>query len=318
MGTQTLQARQINSTTGALTDYGTVTAKATPPANVLVVGNNSTGLFIMNANGSGFKQLTTGGVDTEPDLSPDHTKIVFFSTRYADSTAVFLMNVDGTNIHRISKTMFEQAAGPEWSPNGATIIYSGEPFGYEGCFVLECGGLQQVWLSDTLGNAIQGFGNGGGDYLINATWTASGAQYLFSFNGTDLGGLDLFLSCPAALGGPLSGCETTTSWTPLTQGWNVQAAAASPDGSHIALLGIAAAGTGYPGAGTGYPGPGSYLYIMNADGTGITPLTSATGFGGFVSYSPDGTLIAVDHGFINTDGTGYTVVAGCPCRFAWK
>jgi Tol biopolymer transport system component len=59
---------------------------------------------------------------------------------------------------------------------------------------------------------------------------------------------------------------------------------------------------------------GSALYVMNADGTGVTPITStaANQFNSDPTWSPDGTRIAFHHGndgrtyTANTDGTGVT------------
>ncbi len=60
LGPQTLQARQVNSWTGVAANYGTFTATATPPNNVLVVTTSGpTGLAVMNADGSGFRAIKT-------------------------------------------------------------------------------------------------------------------------------------------------------------------------------------------------------------------------------------------------------------------
>ena len=65
LGPQTVAVRNVNQSTGAATTYGAFTATGRPP-NILIVGSNATGIIIMNANGSAFKQLTTGGKDVVP------------------------------------------------------------------------------------------------------------------------------------------------------------------------------------------------------------------------------------------------------------
>ena len=126
LGPQTLAARSVSSAGHAET-YGTFTATGLPP-NVPVVGSNGTGIIIMNANGSDLKQvLTTGAQDYSPNLSPDHTKIVFFSSRVADSTSVFLMNANGTNVHKIGPALYWSSGPPQWSPNDSLIVFAGQP-----------------------------------------------------------------------------------------------------------------------------------------------------------------------------------------------
>ena len=136
-------------------------------------------------------------------------------------------------------------------------------------------------------------------------WTANGQGILFWCDDGCFGASGLFLE-PGDQ--QLLGCSVYSSGCPSAEdprAWDLEAVAASPDGQHIAFVGEPEGS-----------GQQSYLYTMHTDGTNVTPLTSATGLGNQLSYSPDGTIIAVDHGFINADGTDYQVVNGCPCSFA--
>ena len=307
LGPQTLAARSVSSTGHAET-YGTFTATGLPP-NVLVVGSNSTGIIIMNANGSGLKQvLTTGAQDYSPNLSPDHTKIVFFSSRVADSTSVFLMNANGTNVHKIGPALYWSSGPPQWSPNNSFIVYAGQitgapdidPSGPGDCCT------PGIIAIDTVGTLLSA------EYFVDdeagpAAWTANGQGVLFFCDDLCFGGSGLFLEPgdQQLLGCFGQGCTQGVFPDTSPRAWIVNAVAASPDGQHIAFVGEPEGSAQQ-----------SYLYTMNGDGTHITPLTSATGLGEQLSYSPDGALIAVDHGFINADGTDYQVVKGCPCSFA--
>ncbi len=295
LGPQTLAARSVNPNTGAAITYGTFTATGLPP-NVLVAGGNSTGIVIMNANGSGLKQvLTTGAQDYSPNLSPDHHKIVFFSSRIADSTSVFLMNADGTNVHKIGPALYWSSGPPQWSPNDSLIVFAGQPTGapdIDPGTPADCC-TPGILTIDTVGTVLSA------EYFEEdeagpAAWAANGQSVLFWCDGLCFGSSGLFLEAgdQQVLGSQHSP-------------WDVNAIAASPDGQHIAFVGKP----------EGSPQQ-TYLYTMNTDGTNVIPLTSATGLGDQLSYSPDGTLIAVDHGFINADGTDYQVIKGCPCSFA--
>jgi hypothetical protein len=298
LGPQTLEAREVNPNSGVAAAYGKFAATGTPPNDVLVVGNNGTGIFVMNANGSDLKQvLTTGARDYSPSLSPDHSQIVFFSSsRVPDSVAVFLMTVTGTNIHQIGPALytFMPQFPPQWNPNDSLIIYAGQPTGAPDIVPnspADCC-APGVLVVDTFGNLVsqQYFEE---DEAGPGAWTATGGNYIFWCDQGcfEYAGLS-YSDSPQILGGPAS--------------WYVNAIGASPDGQHIAFVGAPATSGNPP----------TYLYTMNTDGTNVTQLTSATGLGNQLSYSPDGTIIAVDHGFINADGTDYQVIQGCPCAFA--
>jgi hypothetical protein len=294
LGPQTLAARSVSST-GVAETYGTFTATGLPP-NVLVAGSNSTGIILMNANGSNVQQvLTTGAQDYSPNLSPDHRKIVFFSSRVADSTSVFLMNANGTNVHKIGPALYWSSGPPQWSPNDSLIVFAGQPTGAPDITPgtpADCC-TPGILTIDTVGTLLSA------EYFVDdeagpAAWTANGQGVLFFCDDLCFGGSGLFLE---ASDQQVLGSQRDP--------WDVNAIAASPDGQHIAFVGKP--------EGTAQQ---TYLYTMHTDGTNIAALTSATGLGNQLSYSPDGTVIAVDHGFINADGTDYQVVKGCPCSFA--
>jgi Tol biopolymer transport system component len=79
-------------------------------------------IFIVNADGSGRRRLTSGD---GPEWSPDGTSIVFFRRITNDDPGngspyeVFTINVDGTGEHRVA-----QGADPVWSPDGTRIAFA--------------------------------------------------------------------------------------------------------------------------------------------------------------------------------------------------
>ena len=83
----------------------------------LVFQNSNGGtIYIMNADGSGLRSLTTG---FEPALSPDGQQVAF--TRWEDQKGLWVINVDGSNAHLV--TGADRARSPTWTPDGRSIIF---------------------------------------------------------------------------------------------------------------------------------------------------------------------------------------------------
>jgi TolB protein len=89
-------------------------------------------LWLMNADGSGLRQLThnkPAGKDEcrcegSPVFSPDGKRIVFVRTITDLKTAVFVVNVDGTRLRRLTPWHLGVSAKLDWSPDGSRILIS--------------------------------------------------------------------------------------------------------------------------------------------------------------------------------------------------
>lgn len=95
-----------------------------PPSRLVYSFKNpsNSDIAIINADGSGFKRLTTlAGDNVYPCLSPDGTKIVFTSSRTGQSE-IFTMNVDGTDQKRLT-TNTASDWSPHWSVDGSQIFF---------------------------------------------------------------------------------------------------------------------------------------------------------------------------------------------------
>jgi TolB protein len=101
-----------------------------PVVNDLI---ENVGIYLMNADGSGVRQLTqtvrpSPGEDSDPQWSPDGRRIVFQrsnvrSATPTDGVALWIIDLASRREHRV--TPFELRAGdtPDWSPDGRRILF---------------------------------------------------------------------------------------------------------------------------------------------------------------------------------------------------
>lgn len=90
--------------------------------------SNRTGkwqLYVMDANGSHDRALTTGSTDNQlPDWSPDNAWIAFVSNRDGNDD-VYVMREDGTGLRNVSNSPARDIH-PYWSPDGAWILFNSD------------------------------------------------------------------------------------------------------------------------------------------------------------------------------------------------
>ena len=85
-------------------------------------GNNE--IYVMDADGGNQENLTNHPAhDSDPDWSPDGTKIAFASDRNGDRTQIYVMDADGKNVIRLTDGR-EWKGDPDWSPDGRMIAFS--------------------------------------------------------------------------------------------------------------------------------------------------------------------------------------------------
>lgn len=86
----------------------------------------TTGLWLMDADGSDPVQITDGADDDEPAWSPDGRKIAF-TRRVGDNDEIFVVDADGSDPERLTRTD-ESETHPAWTADGRRVAFvRGEP-----------------------------------------------------------------------------------------------------------------------------------------------------------------------------------------------
>lgn len=144
-------------------------------------GTGGNDIFVMNADGTGRKQLpSTGSADSQPAWSPDGEKIAFVSNTFAldgqQDQEIWVTNVDGTNPAPVTDTSYSETR-PAWSPDGSKIAYVhgyGPPSNPNAG-----GGLPNIWTMDPNGNNKTNVSNNPGVSARMPAWSPNGASIAY-------------------------------------------------------------------------------------------------------------------------------------------
>jgi Tol biopolymer transport system component len=105
-------------------------------------------LWVINADGTGAKALTSGPDDSDwdPSFSPDQSKIVFAGIRGTEILEVYAMDADGTDPVQLT-TRGTYSEDPSYSPDGKRILFTSQRSGSREVWVMNADGTDQRQLT---------------------------------------------------------------------------------------------------------------------------------------------------------------------------
>ena len=90
-------------------------------------GKSNSDIYIINADGSGLRQMTqSDAADSHPRWSPDGKSLLFVSGR-KDGSQLWLLPANGGEAKQLSDLSYE-VSDPIWSPDGRNILFVAEVF----------------------------------------------------------------------------------------------------------------------------------------------------------------------------------------------
>ena len=232
-----------------------------PDSRRVVFDSNRAGgptkLFVMNADGTGVSQLTSGpGTDETPQWSPDGRRIAFVSDQGGGRPEIWVVGADGKNRRQVTRHG-TAAIHPHWAGDGRRIIY---------CVLREKPERYEIHVVDADSGAIIQLTRGGIDTF--PVYSPDGHRIVF--RRIVEGNSEVFVM--DADGGHARNLTNH----PAFDGWP----AWSPDGGRIVFASNRS---------------GEYrIWVMKADGSEARQVVEVPGRCTSPKWSPDGKWISFD------------------------
>jgi Tol biopolymer transport system component len=201
--------------------------------------------------------LSVSGIPHFVDLSPDGSKLAYEDAR-PPSHDIFTINIDGTDHRQLTATEEKvQANHPSWSPEGDKLAFT--VFGQEpqpSLWVMNADGSEKVKLADNVG-------------AREPVWSPDGRKIAFECWMPKERNANVFDICLVNSDGTglvnVTNLETQALDVLIPWAWHLTW---SPNGTQISFYIVGGPGENRPDG-----RPSSQVYVINADGTGLTQLT---------------------------------------------
>jgi Tol biopolymer transport system component len=216
--------------------------------------DQSAGIYVMNADGTGVRRITDGGsgvdgADLNPDWSPIGDRIAFAREGRPEgadvgNTDIYVVNADGTGLARLTDSP-EMEYAPAWSPDGSRIAF----IGYDLASVGRPPSALRLYVMNADGTGVERLGP---QNVEGPAWSPDGSE--IAFVDTEEG--SIMATRPDG-----TGLRRILDVTELVGGVHlVYGVTWSPDGTKIAFS----------------AGPDSddmHIYVVDRDGSGVIQLT---------------------------------------------
>jgi Tol biopolymer transport system component len=251
--------------------------------------NNINNIWLMNPDGSNQTPLSklTKTSSANPVWSPDGSRIAFESSRVLDGadaaiatvTNLWVMNADGSGPTPVTKLMATNVSsvGPVWSPDGTKIAFLSTR-ALDGSDTLDTNGIANLWVMNADGSGATPLTRLTTAFtdISSPVWAPDGSKIGFS-SSRALDGSDAVdtngTSNAWVVNADGSGATPLTKLTALFA--NSSFSAWSPDGSKVFF----ASRRALDGSDANAPNSTLNIWVMNADGSAVTPLTKITAGG---------------------------------------
>ncbi len=255
-------------------------ARAASDGQILFISDRTGKLqiYVMNGDGSEQTRLTNSRYeDTEPDWSPDGSRIAFTSNRGGNLGDIYVMNVDGSGVTRLTHTegAINFSKSPAWSSDGSKIAYTNggtlAPFSriytVNSCIPAEC--ARAGLPSPSRSRAMRA--SDPRSAYSSPAWSPDGSNIAV----TQLAGR-MFIAVSKIL---VMNAKGRGEHELTSQPASEDQAAWSPDGSKVAFAGYLQSGTWE-------------IYVVNANGSNEVRITNNRANDFVPTWSPDGSQIA--------------------------
>jgi TolB protein len=214
-------------------------------------------------------------------------RIVFESTRALDgsdaggsASNIWVVKANGTGLTPLTKGTNAGSVNPRWSPDGTRIVFESWR-ALDGTDAPNTNLESNIWNVTPDGVGLIPLTKGTDAVSLKPRWSPDGTRIVFQSN-REFGALNIWLIKADGTGPTALTALTNTRFLGIEPGipsW-------SPDGTRIVFV------SGRALDGTDAIGQTHNIWLIKADGTGPTPLTTTkTAETGESSWSPDGTRI---------------------------